>query len=137
MARVGRLAGALLAETEGRYFMIGDTKRPCDFAAAGFEPIQDRDAVARPYVELRVSGSPKLTPPYLEIPLEGEALARKIAAFLLVERNASVSERLWRILFTESEDDDIDETSVVDAKWLVDIPPRVWNIVRDNVLRCL
>ena len=34
MARVGRLAGAILVESEKNYFLVGDLKQPCDFAAA-------------------------------------------------------------------------------------------------------
>ena len=37
MARVGRLSGAILAESEGAYFLVGDLKEPCDFSARGFE----------------------------------------------------------------------------------------------------
>ena len=49
MARVGRLAGALLAETEGRYFLVGNTKEPCDFRALGVEPPPEIDALKRPF----------------------------------------------------------------------------------------
>ena len=45
MARVGRLAGAILAESHGHYFLVGNTKAPCDWRKAGFEPPADIDAV--------------------------------------------------------------------------------------------
>lgn len=38
MALVGRLAGAILAETEGQFFLVGNPKVPCDFTAVGFDP---------------------------------------------------------------------------------------------------
>ena len=38
MSLVTRLSGAILAESNGEYFLIGNTKSPCDWAAAGFEP---------------------------------------------------------------------------------------------------
>ena len=59
VSRVGRLAGALLAETGGAYFLVGNLKRPCDFAAAGFEPpAAPIDALARPFVPLRRVAAP-------------------------------------------------------------------------------
>jgi hypothetical protein len=55
MARVGRLAGAILAETEGRYFLIGNTKEPCDFRSEGFEQPAAIDALKQAYIRLSVT----------------------------------------------------------------------------------
>ena len=47
MARVARLAGAVLVDGGGDYFLVGNTKRPCDWASAGFEPPREIDALAQ------------------------------------------------------------------------------------------
>jgi hypothetical protein len=141
MARVGRLAGAILAETEGGYFLVGNTKRPCDWRAAGFEPPGDLDATARPFVRLaRAPAAPavEVAGPWLEVPVEGEELARGLAARLLIDRNGSVSDRLWRLVLRGDPDaEDPPRDAVVDARWLYEVPAPIWDIVRAQVLRCL
>ncbi len=140
MSRVGRLAGALLAETEGRYFLVGNLKRPCDFAAAGFEaPAVAVDAQARPYLELRRAGRFAVDSVWLVLPLEGEALARELAERMVITRTGSVSDRLWRLILGEDEEDAAPaspQPGEVPAAWVVEMPGRVWAIVRDTVLRC-
>jgi hypothetical protein len=119
MARVGRLAGAILAETRGEYFLVGHTKVPCDWTAAGFErPAQTEERW------IRLAGRGELSPPILEIDIEGEPLAELLVRLFVIERTGSVSERLWRLV----------ESSP--ARWLGEIPPHVWQVVRDAVLRC-
>ena len=138
MAQVARIDGALLAHTGSHYYLIGNLKRPCDFRAHGFEtPAQEIDAVARPYVELeRLHAAVKLDTPNIVVPLEGEALAKLLAARLLIERNGSVSDRLWpRRPATVSARAQVPPSQ--DAHWFVETPDRVWNIVRDSILRCL
>lgn len=138
MARVGRLAGAILVESGADFFLVGNTKRPCDWNAAGFEPPGELDAVARPYVRLARSGAVNVVGPWLEMSIEGEELARKLAGRFLVERNGSVSDRLWRLVIrAEPDGDDPPPETVVDARWLVEAPSHVWEIVRQQVLRCL
>jgi hypothetical protein len=130
MARVGRLAGSLLAATEGRYFLVGDLKEPCDFAAAGFEePVQipGRDL---PFIRLRALREISLSAPRLVLDVEGEELAKLLFTRLVIARNGSVSNRLWRLVLG------LEEGVDVDARWLGQVPTEVWNIVRDSVLRC-
>jgi hypothetical protein len=137
MSRVGRLAGALLAETEGQCFLVGNTKEPCDFAAAGFEPPVEVDALKRPYLRLSAAGSVDMKPPWLTLPLEGEALPRLLAERFLIERNGSVSDRLWRLVISpEGDGAGARATQSVDARWLAEVPTPVWRIVRETVLRC-
>jgi hypothetical protein len=133
MARVGRLAGAILAETEGRYFLVGNTKAPCDFAKAGFEPVAEIDAQKSPYVALSARGAVSLAAPYLEVDVEGEALARLLAERFLIERNGSVSDRLWRLVV---DPETSDKATALDARWLAGVPRAIWQIVRNEVLRC-
>ncbi len=137
MARVGRLAGALLAETGGEFFLVGNTKEPCDFEAAGFESPGEIDALERRYIRLAPRRAVELAAPHLRLDLEGEALAVLLAERLLIERNASVSDRLWRLLIDPSGQEELPEDEAVDARWLAEIPAPIWGIVRDTVLRCL
>ena len=83
MARVGRLAGGLLLETKlggnAAWFLVGDTKVPCDWLAAGFDPPSQRDVIRERFVQLEVQGAPTFTGTTLSIALEGEDAAREIA----------------------------------------------------------
>jgi hypothetical protein len=140
VSRVGRLAGALLAETEGVWFMVGNLKRPCDFAAAGFErPALEVDALARPHLRLLRAGPLAVPGPWLDLSVEGEALAATLAARLLIARNGSVSDRLWRLIVGggDPEAPDPPAEAVVDARWLGEMPEPLWQIVREAVLKCL
>ena len=137
MARVGRLAGALLAETGGEFFLVGNTKEPCDFEAWGFESPGEIDALERRYIRLAPRRAVELAAPYLRLELEGEALAALLAERLLIERNASVSDRLWQLLMDPSGQEELPEDEAVDVGWLAEIPAPIWGIVRDTVLRCL
>jgi hypothetical protein len=137
MARVGRLAGALLAETGERYFLVGNTKEPCDFRAAGFDAPLEIDALKRAYIDLSAAEAVRIAPPCLTLNLEGEALAGLLARRFLIQRNGSVSDRLWRLVIGIDEDNDAPVAEAVDARWLAEIPDRVWEIVQGSVLRCL
>jgi hypothetical protein len=120
MARVGRIAGSLLLETNEQWFLIGNPKEPCDLIEGNLDA---------PYVRaLSVSGF-ELKGTWLIVDGEGEELARELAHRLVIERNGSVSERLWRLVTDGKEGE-------VDARWLTTTPLRVWQIVRDTVLRC-
>ena len=130
-ARVSRLAGAILVESEGQYYLVGNTKEPCDFAAAGFEPpAEPVDAMARPFVRLGRVREIALRAPVLTMDVAGEAAAARLAAAFVIERNGSVSERLWRLVTGDEPEAEID------ARWLAQMPAQVWQVVRDTVLRC-
>jgi hypothetical protein len=139
MARVGRLAGALLVETldagTPTWFLVGDTKVPCDWPAAGFVAPADRDVVRQRYVRLVPIGDPVLEGTMLAIELEGEAAARAIAERLTIDRTGSVSERLWRLVLGEDEAED-PSGARIEAAWLCAMPSPVWNVVRESVLKC-
>jgi precorrin-3B C17-methyltransferase len=136
MARVGRMAGALLLETGGEYWIVGHTKEPCDWAREGFEPPAPIDP-ARPYVRLRRAGPASPHAQWLILEREGEDAARELALRLLIERNASVSERLWRLVSGGDAEGGADTFESVPARWLLEVPEPIWRIVRDSVLRCL
>jgi hypothetical protein len=136
MARVGRLAGALLVETEGRYFLVGNTKEPCDFRALGVQPPAEIDAHKHAVLPLVASGPIPLGATSLAIALEGEALAERLAACFVIRRTGSVSERLWRLVTGTDEGDDEPPSGVIDARWLGEMPLSVWRVVQDTVLRC-
>lgn len=139
MARAFRLAGAIIAQTGEDYFQIGLTKEPCDYGAAGFEEPGSEPAGAPWFVRLRpLPARVRLSPPWLELSLGGEALARTLSARFVIERNGSVSERLWRLVLAAGDPDDDDEPHErVDARWLGEMPSPIWQMIRDTVLRCI
>jgi hypothetical protein len=144
MSRVGRLAGAILAETGGDHYLIGNPKQPCDWRAAGFAPPGEIDARVHRYVRLTRCAAPGLaapglTAPVLALEVEGEPLAVLLADAFVIGRTGSVSERLWRLVTAEGDDltgPPAAPPDVVPARWLGELPPAIWQIVRDTVLRC-
>jgi hypothetical protein len=139
MARAGRLAGAILAESGEQYFLVGLTKEPCDFDKAGFATPEALPSASPWFVPLerRNEGPVALPPPTLELPVEGETLARVLSQRFVIERNGSVSERLWRLVLIGGDRESEDEVpESVDARWLGEMPPPFWQIIRDTVLRC-
>jgi hypothetical protein len=138
MAKVFRLAGAILAETDGEHFLVGNTKMPCDWGKHGFEAPVEIDPLKRPFLRLAPSGEVSLGGAFLVTEVEGEDLARELASRLLIERNGSVSDRLWRLILHRGDPDAEDEPEgAVDAEWLFAMPRPVWQIVRETVLRCV
>jgi hypothetical protein len=104
VARIGRWMGALVVEAGGAQRLVGNPKEPCTFTppvplSAALE-VAERDL---------------------------DELAALVHARLVIQRNDSVSERLWRLV-THAGD--------TRADWLLDIPAHVWEIVRNDVLRC-
>jgi hypothetical protein len=143
-ARLSRLAGALLLQVGHVHHLIGNLKRPCDFEAHGFAPPREPiDALTRPTLPLAARTPVVLVGPHLTLgafsPEAAPALACLIAERLLITRNGSVSDRLWRLLFGDSNDPDAEPPpadAVMDARWLVEIPGHLWQIVRETVLKC-
>ena len=139
MARVGRLSGGLLLETvvasEPAWFLVGDTKVPCDWSAAGFDEPTERDVIRERFVRLALRGAPTLTGTTLSVALEGVEAARALAERLTVSRNGSVSERLWNLILGE---DEIEEPTgrTIPGGWLCEMPAAVWDVVREAVLKC-
>jgi hypothetical protein len=117
MARIGRWCGAIVVEAGGVQVLVGNPKEPCALVPDALEP---------PYVRALTAPVPLTAGVALD---DGEpaALARLVAARLLIARNGSVSERLWRLLTHDA---------AARAQWLIEVPAPVWEIVRDTVLRC-
>ena len=134
MAIIQRLCGSIIATSNGEYFMIGDTKEPCDFENYGFVPPAERDAKEIPYIKLQTQGPVSLGGSGLYWDIEGEALCEKLAETFLIKRNGSVSERLWGLVLETTEESHSEEA--LDGSWLANTPDEVWEIVRDSVLRC-
>ena len=135
MASVGRLAGAILAETQGNYFLVGGPKEPCAWAAAGFHAPEGLDDGRRPFVKLSSCGPVTVPAPRLTLTVEGPQLAHLLVRRFVIARHASVSERLWRLVIGANEDGTAQ--GEIDARWLGEIPDAVWDVVRDAVLRCV
>lgn len=136
MALVGRLAGAILAETEGQFFLVGNPKEPCDFATVGFESPGVIDATERPFIRLSPLRPVQVPSPYVTIDVEGEALARLLVDRFVIQRNGSVSDRLWRLVTDPKQEQRAVPDGKIDARWLGEIPAEIWNIVRETVLKC-
>ena len=133
-ATVTRLAGAILLQTQGEYFLVGDLKEPCDFVQHGFErPAPGAADQKQPYIRLKavskVNSDEEVT---LIMEGQGEALAQLLFKRFVILRNHSVSERLWRVAAGAA-----DAQGRVDARWLEQMPDDVWEIVRENILKCL
>ncbi|MDE3020060.1 MAG: precorrin-3B C(17)-methyltransferase, partial [Nitrospirota bacterium] len=129
MARVGRLAGAILAETEGQFFLVGNPKEPCDFATVGFEPPGVINALERPFVRLVPCRSVQVPQPYLTLDVEGEALAWLLVDRFVIQRNGSVSDRLWRLVTDPKQENRAVMNGNIDARWLGEVPAEIWHIV--------
>ena len=136
MARVGRLAGALIAQTEGSYFQVGALKEPCDWAAAGFEkPVVEVDGLSRPFLRLNPMAPVRMSEPGLLLDVEGEALAKVLVDRFIIQRTGLVSERLWRLVLGLNDEHEL-TASEVDARWLGQLPPAIWQVVRESALKC-
>jgi len=134
LSKISRLAGAILAETQGVYYLVGETKEPCDFEKFGFKTLPESDPEKKPkYQKLEVTG-PVVSDNsvYLEMATEGEKLAELLFKRFAIHRNYSVSDRLWMVVTSNK-----DESGRVDARWLEEMPDEVWDIVRDSILKCL
>lgn len=137
MAYIGRLAGAILVQTGESHFLVGDCKEPCDFEAAGFMPVAERNVLERPYVPIEILRPIVWQQPLLWSSLEGERLPQKLVDSFLIFRNGSVSERLWRMVIAQSKSVPQGEGGTAyDINWLTQLPNGIWEIVRDQILRC-
>ena len=136
MALVGRLAGAILAETEGQFFLVGNPKEPCDFASVGFDPPGVINAMERPFLRLSPCRSIQVPQPYLTLDVEGKALAQLLVDRFVIQRNGSVSDRLWRLVTDPKQENRAGLDGSIDARWLGEIPTEIWHIVRETVLKC-
>ncbi|HZS41343.1 MAG TPA: precorrin-3B C(17)-methyltransferase [Polyangia bacterium] len=120
MARIGRYAGSIIVEHDGKQILVGNPKEPC---AVG-------DTLAPPYT-LPLDGKLPLSGCALLVEHDDlAALAQLISDKLVIARNGSVSERLWRVVTNQQ------PSGELRAQWLIEIPQPVWNIVRDTMLKC-
>lgn len=136
MALVGRLAGAILAETGGEFFLVGNPKEPCDFVAVGFECPGVINAMERPFIRLSPLRPVQISQPSLTMTVEGEGLARLLVDRFVIQRNGSVSDRLWRLVTDPKQEDRAVSGGTINAQWLGEIPAEIWQIVRETVLKC-
>ena len=120
MARVGRYKGAIIVEAGGAQWLVGNPKEPC---------AEVLDTLEAPYVRALATTVP-LVPGFVVDGEEGAALALALAGKLVIARNGSVSERLWRLVRGEG------TTGEPRLQWLAEIPQPIWEIVREQVLRC-
>src|SRR5713101_1861726 len=133
-AYVGRLAGALFAQCHDSFFLIGNTKQPCNWEACGLAVPGEIDAIKYPFVRLSPLQPVEISIPRLRIEVAKvqppETLAQVLADRFLIERNGSVSDRLWRLVLQQGDDPE-SLMEEADATWLAQMPPHVWKIVRE------
>ncbi len=133
ISKVTRLGGAILAETKGEYFLVGELKEPCEFEEYGFEKPSESDPEhLLKFRRLKQFREITIHSEYLEMEIQGEALAELLFKRFVIGRNHSVSERLWRVVTVGKK-----AKGVTDARWLEQMPDEVWEIVRENILKCL
>jgi hypothetical protein len=133
MFEVYRFSGAILLKKENKFYLIGNLKEPCNFMDYGFES-QEIDPLKNPYVPLKIIDEYKTAllnnPIFIIISNKSiEEIAKILSDKLLIKRNGSVSERLWNLIKENQKDNNI--------TWLIDIPEEIWEIVRENVLKCI
>ncbi len=140
-ATLSRLAGAMLLAGYNEFYLIGNTKEPCDWAAVGFAKPSEGDAATLRVRRLQpLQQAPATNSPcgYVVASDQSiEAIAEILASRLLIVRNASFSERLWRIVTGASDENPVVADTTPDVSWLVAMPDTVWEIVREAALKCL
>lgn len=134
MTKIGRLAGAILVDSEEGYFLVGDFKEPCDFKSHGFDDPGVIDAMTNPYIRLTTDASHQLKGPLFVTDLKGEQTAKILSERFLIERNASVSNRLWNIVIDAEENRGKSEVNIDSV---LKLPKEIWDIVREGVLKCV
>lgn len=132
MTKIGRFHGAILVETSGGYFLVGDLKEPADFAAGGFTEPDEISPLENKYLPLHVTAEIVIPAAEFVCSQSGPELLESIFHRLVIKRNGSVSMRLWNLLL----DTDESETDVPDISWLFSMPDEIWEIVQDQILRC-
>ena len=144
---VSRLAGSLIVTGPRTAYIVGQPKEPCNWSDFGINPTVDFDHWKKPFMtEL------SLHRPYTAIghrfvmtAISGnnsqkndeKHLAEVLSSRLLIERNGSVSERLWHLVHQMDITDYSTEPLETNIDWLITMPAGIWNIVRDTVLRCV
>ncbi len=131
MGEIGRLAGAVLARSGERWFLVGEPKVPLDLAAHRLREVGRLRHGEHEIVELtrdETGARDPLALPFT-MPLEAEALARRLHDVFVITRNNSVSERLFRFL-------DGAQRGSPDLTWVALAPPEAIALIRDGLLRC-
>ncbi len=140
-AILSRLAGAMLLARGGEFYLVGNTKEPCDWAGIGFSKPEEGDAATLRVRRLHLlRDDPNVGNPCAFVAVAGqplELIADVLARRLLIVRNASFSERLWRIVTGASDESSVPAEETPDVSWLLAMPDPVWEIVREAALKCL
>lgn len=134
-----RVKGGLVCHSQDSMFFIGHPKEPCRFEELGFADPGEITAPSPAWVKLSPAGDslPTLSDfterALMSDTLAPEELADKLAEIFMIQRNGSISERLWGLM---AEHSPRTATGEIDGRWLSDTPIEVWDIVRDQMLRC-
>lgn len=118
--KIGRYAGSIVIDDGARQILVGNPKEPCAVP----------DTLEAPFVRALDAPVPLSGCALVVEHADADALAKLISDKLVIQRNGSVSERLWRVITNQQ------ASGELAAQWLVEIPMHVWNIVRDTMLKC-
>lgn len=133
MTKLGRLHGAILIEIDNQYFLVGDLKEPADFEAAGFADPGEILPLQNHFIALSVNGKIKISEHEFTCKQSGDEFLEKAFHRFVIKRNGSVSNRLWNLLLNTQGRN----VTVSDISWLFEMPDSVWEIVQDQILRCV
>ncbi|MEO7161943.1 MAG: hypothetical protein ABI041_03385, partial [Bdellovibrionia bacterium] len=136
---IARIAGGIIFKSGDQYFLVGDFKEPCCFEEFGFQDPKTllKDAFEILPLSVIDSGRVDRLPWTIAVAFQGEEGAREVYRRFVIYRNSSVSERLTGLVREVSGTLSINNKSYVDARWLAMTPQPIWEIVRDQILKCL
>ncbi|MFZ8932473.1 MAG: precorrin-3B C(17)-methyltransferase [Bacteriovoracaceae bacterium] len=131
---LGLLEGALILNSKDKLFLIGEFKTPCNLDDWGLE-------VLEVYKEGKIRELKKKDH-YKEIEMnylctgEGIELAFNLYEKMAIKRNNSISTRLRKLIEDKSQRVEVNNQEYFDIRWLCLNPVGVWEMIREEVLKC-
>jgi hypothetical protein len=137
-----RYCGSIVLVGDAQAFVVGYPKIPGSFVEIGWENPAEIEAWTGFFQPLCMAAQGTInvaTEPLsrLRFAYDGElaALAEIVVQRLIIARNGSVSERLWNLCLA-AKVDRMAQGAPQDDTWLIAVPERIWQIVREDVLKC-
>ena len=131
------------------YYLISDIKEPCSFSDFGFQEVpkeQVNQMAQLKYIKLIVENNQKIQEKFQNecsftatfCASNPEEVLTNIYERLTIERTGLISERLCDLILDASleEQDVFNSSENIDITWLLEMPYAIWQIVKDEILRC-